>query len=467
MSLKTYLDEVSSPRASSSVNLEASKLRIVATELADSYGFAPAEAPHPADIRIVYQKLISILHGAESFQKISVKEWKLVPWALVRAVDGNEPLFEVNKAASTILSYVRDNSKYRAVQPLLNVFLMEYPYSSPSFDDLRESAKSLLINHSLQQLASVKAWLVTNQVMENNAADLSAKRALLMGLPDLFNQLRLNKGLEFGRFAELIVQKLLTKLSYFVGNSSSDEQLKTINSLLKFLVNDDGEIKYSSLRIDIADGLLQPFQVAKPTKKLKKLLKGFFLLHYGDPRIKKGLWVGVSEEAISIFRSWMVEDTMLDFFKLLSHVAKTDATADKHWIYRKRFWNAYLQQGHIAEAWVALGPIAKSAAKEFIGSKGSYASLSGGLRSHSVLIMKIGSLIITEWSHTGKFRVWDTNSSAPVLYKRAYDRGNLVYGFDYEGAHSGSENGSWQYKLSQRIKDYSRLNVSHREYMND
>lgn len=467
MSLKTYLGEVPSLQVSNLVNLESSKLRIAATELSNSYGFAPAEAPQPADIRIVYQKLISIIEGAESFLILSVKEWKLVPWALIRAVDGNDPLFEITGAASKIFSYIRDNSKYRAIQPLLNVFLMEYPYNSPSFDNLRESAKSLLINHSIKQFAPVKAWLVANQVMENNAADLSAKRALLMGLPELFNQMRLSKGLEFGCFAELIVQKLLTRLSYFVANSSSDEQLEAINSLLNFLVSVDGEIKYSSLRIDIADGLLQPFQISKPTKKLKKLLKDFFLLHYGDPRIKKGLWVGVSEEAIGIFRSWMVEDTMLDFFKLLSHVAKTDATADKHWIYRKRFWNAYLQQGHIAEAWVALGPIAKIAAKEFIGSKGSYASLSGGLRSHSVLIMKIGSLIITEWSHTGKFRVWDTNSSAPVLYKRAYDRGNLVYGFDYEGAHSGSENGSWQYKLSQRIKDYSGLNVSHREYMND
>lgn len=465
MSLKTYLSEVSSIQVSTFINLESSKLRKVAAELSDSYGFAPAEAPQPADILIVYRKLISIIEGAESFQMISAKEWKLVPWALIRAVDENEPLFEVNGATAKILSYIRDSRKHRAIQPLLNVFLMEYPYNSASFDNLRESAKSLLINHSIEQLASVKEWLVANQIMENNAPDLSAQRALSMGLPELFVAMRFSKGLEFGSFAELMVQKFLTKLSYFVANSSGDEQFKMINSLLEFLV--DGEIKYSSLRIDIADGLLQPFQISKPTKKLKKLLKNFFLLHYRDPRIKKGLWVGVSEEAISIFRSWMVEDTMLDFFKLLSHVAKTDATADKHWVYRKRFWNAYLQQGHIAEAWVALGPIAKDVAKEFISSNGSYAGLSGGLRSHSVLIMKIGSLVITEWSHIGKFRVWDTNNSSPVLYKKSYDRGSLVYGFDYEGAHMGSENGSWQYKLSQRITDYTGLNVSHREYMND
>jgi hypothetical protein len=76
MSLKTYLSEVSSIQVSTFINLESSKLRKVAAELSDSYGFAPAEAPQPADIRIVYRKLISIIEGAESLYRGPLSE----PW---------------------------------------------------------------------------------------------------------------------------------------------------------------------------------------------------------------------------------------------------------------------------------------------------------------------------------------------------------------------------------------------------
>ena len=199
-----------------------------------------------------------------------------------------------------------------------------------------------------------------------------------------------------------------------------------IEDLISTFIDSNEDFVYPALRNDFVEGLLLSYQSAPPKKHLKDRIKKVILKHYGDPRISKARWVGVSEEAVGVMKAWMVENTMHDFFNLLSHVAKTDSTADNHWQYRKRFWNAYLKKGVIQEAWVALGPRANQEARSFLSSGSSFATLSGGAQNHSSLIMVIGGVLITEWSHSGKYRLWERNLSGPTLYKRAYRRSELV-----------------------------------------
>lgn len=180
-------------------------------------------------------------------------------------------------------------------------------------------------------------------------------------------------------------------------------------------------------------------------------------------------WVNVSVKAKDVFLSWLVESTLQSFFKLLDFVSRSDSTADNQWKYRKAFWSAYLRKGFIDEAWLVLGPGAYENAHHFLSKDSQYGrfiSGSGITAIHSSLIMRIGNLIITEWSHNGRYRLWQSfDSNAPKLYKPTYVRVNLVTGAMIEESHAGSENGNWQNKLSNHIEHYTGINMSAHEYM--
>jgi hypothetical protein len=468
MAAKTYLREVETLNKRYAPKFEDSKLKRASNLLKDKYGFTPSELPELVDIRQIYHRLLAVLDGEETFDTFKQKEWKLVPWAFIQPIDGNLPVFEKDYAIKQVLNYIKLNNRHQAINSLVTAFLMEYPVYSGVFENLRIEIFNLITEMSHDKVQKIKDWVKEFSLFDAKATDISAQKALKVGFRKHFQDLKLSKKLEFSNFAVLTVQKLLTGFSTYYHAAELVDQKSSINSLLALFGNKDNTLLYPTLRVDIADGILQTFGSSIPTKGLKTGLTEFFIRYYGDPRIKKAQWVGVSEEAMNVIRSWMVEDTMQDFFKLLSHVAKTDPMADSHWIYRKRFWNAYLEKGLILEAWVALGPTAQKAAKGFIGTgKSKYATLSGAQRNHSSLIIKIDHIIITEWSHSGKYRVWDTNSNKPLLYRRTYLRSALVNNCDYDGAHGGSHSGAWQYKLSTLINDLTGLKVDSREYMYD
>ncbi|MBK6906521.1 MAG: hypothetical protein IPH08_05285 [Rhodocyclaceae bacterium] len=109
---------------------------------------------------------------------------------------------------------------------------------------------------------------------------------------------------------------------------------------------------------------------------------------------------------------WFAGETLAHFFNLLSR------TADDIWEYRKKFWTAYYQRGAISEAWFALGPIAQALGRQ---QKLQFGDLSRAAQNQSVLIMKLGSFIVAEWSHSGACRFWNENDRlAPGLYRKVY-----------------------------------------------
>jgi hypothetical protein len=467
MSALSYLNNFSGLESRVSPKIQDSKLKKTAQRLSDQFGFTVSEAPHFLDIKLVYEKLVKILNHELDFRIITKREYRLVPWALIQPCDENSPLFEQAGAISNIFVWIEQKNKIEIFSPFIHVFLYEYPNSSSQFETLRQSLLNYIVKNQHHKLKPVKGWIEQTGLLQHDAPDLTVNRILSEGLQASFSELKLINGLQFGKFALISLQRLFTLLSAELAGYEQSTKRKLTDGLLKLLVNGD-TLTYPTLRIDIADGLLQSFQSQRPTDYEKNKLKDFFLQLYGDPRASKGSWVGVSEEAIEVLKSWMVEDTMLDFFKLLSNVAKTDFTADKHWHYRKRFWNAYLKKGYVQEAWVALGPFAQLHANTYIkGGANTYAALSGGNNRHSALIMVIGDLLITEWSHSGKYRVWDNKAEGPQLYNKTYTREHLISYCDHDGSHVGSDAGAWQSNLSSLINNLTGLQVNEWEYMNE
>ncbi|QJR82163.1 hypothetical protein CA267_016095 [Alteromonas pelagimontana] len=425
-----------------------------------------ADAPELVDLEAVYQKLLKAIEEPSLFSQFSRREEKLIPWALVQRI-GEEPLFEQERAISITFSWFLDSDRFQAVPGLIQVFLSEYPVNSRKFSELKGAISELIIKADTPKLNKLREWAQSVSLFSPNVMQRFTKIAVNESIVDCISTYRLHRGLNFGNFFKVGLQSVLTELGASLSEMSSSRQLFIVDEMINTFIDSEKQFIYPSLRNDFAEGMLLSYQITPPKKRSKEKLKKLFLAHYGDPRISKSGWIGVSEEAVDVMRGWMVENTMNDFFNLLSHVAKTDSTADHHWVYRKRFWNAYLKKGVIQEAWVALGPQAKVQARNFLNHGSAFATLSGGAPNHSSLIMVIGGVLVTEWSHSGKYRVWDRDLSRPKLYKGAYRRSELISNCDYEGAHHSSDSGGWQYKLSTLINDLTGVSVSSREYMND
>ncbi|MCG9714953.1 EH signature domain-containing protein [Shewanella insulae] len=450
----------SAPKLSDSVLVTTSE-RIRA-----QLGFDNVTEPSRYSIEEVRLKLLAISKGEAELNILTKKEHRLCPWAFF-SIDDKQRLVDDREFFKLYMQYVIERKQYQSLSNWLHVFMLYYPTAIASFEILRLRLNELLIISSGIKAQRLKDWVGGNALLETVATKLFGQSCLSIGVRETFEKYRLSSSLETGQFAITGLQQLLTILSSTFAHQDENKQQSILNSLFSQLMNSE-EFKYPALRSDLADGLLQSFLGNSPSNKIKKRLKNFFIKHYGDIRTEKSKWVGVSEEAKKVMQQWMVENTLHDFFALLTHVARYDSTADRHWEYRKRFWNAYLKKGVISEAWVALGPMAHYEAKQFLkGDKNVYASLSGAQSRHSSLIMIIDGILITEWSHSGRYRVWDSDYNRPRLYKKKYHRDELVTGNDYEGNHSASDTGGWQYTLSTLINDLTGIRVTSREYMND
>ena len=135
------------------------------------------------------------------------------------------------------------------------------------------------------------------------------------------------------------------------------------------------------------------------------------------------------------------------------------------WRYRNAFWNAYLMRKYIDDAWVALGSDARRLADRILDNKYScYGALNS--RDQSVLLMRIGSLTIIEWSHNGKCRIWITQTkNTPKLHQPQYLSSFLKNDTcQFDLVHAGAEYYRWQAELSNFIYSKTNLLVTEKEY---
>jgi hypothetical protein len=171
----------------------------------------------------------------------------------------------------------------------------------------------------------------------------------------------------------------------------------------------------------------------------------------GDPRHDHAGWLGVRREAIATASRWATARTLDAFFDILKH------TQDDIGPYRRQFWQAYSQGGHISEAWVALGSDA-AAQLARIDPEGdlSYAQILGKIAPNQcVLMLRMGDLLLCDWSHQGRLRAISAASrQAPKLYLPHYELFELRFatpldfnrGQDQDPGlmHTGSKQGTWQ-----------------------
>lgn len=129
-------------------------------------------------------------------------------------------------------------------------------------------------------------------------------------------------------------------------------------------------------------------------------------------------WKDASPEVIEVMKYWSMGDQMRWFMKIIRD------TADEIWEHRERFWMAYHNARLIDRVRLIFGPDAQLAARREKGmaASGLYARLeSAPNRSHSVLVVKIGDLILIEGSHNRRLKAFKESENiilADLLFKR-------------------------------------------------
>jgi hypothetical protein len=208
--------------------------------------------------------------------------------------------------------------------------------------------------------------------------------------------------------------------------------------------------------------LLDPWANVEPPEEHRRVIMRELEEYAGDPRIRSAKWNVIKDRAPSaydILLRWLTKLSVYQFFDIVDRVADRNM-----WAYRRAFWTAYLEAGHIEQAWVVFGEngarLARLAAKQSgdksLGYFGKLESGGGRTPDHAALVMRIGSLTIAEWSHNGKYNIWRSGDrTAPKLFEDRYEPDELRFG-TIDGSHSGNEYFSWQQNVARIIRNETR-----------
>lgn len=297
------------------------------------------------------------------------------------------------------------------------------------------------------------------------------------------------KALATGRTPDAVFQELgfpepgalagLRKHAFFRGleliaSGGNAEPLKRL-ALVRDWASADGKPRYEEARARVANALLLPFGEAKPGDDIRDRYLAVVLPILGDPRTSPGRWVGC-QAAEEIARSWLTEVSLRQFFEVVDKVA-----APEQWTYRRAFWNALHEQNYIQEAWVVFESNGSSTARKMFGKEISFARFGGGQTGvqagHSVLLLRIGSLVVAEWSHSSPCSIWDESHGevAPGLFRPTYSARELkkAYKGDSSGDnlarqgifwHRGSIDYSWQDRVAAYLRSRRNIHLNRTDY---
>lgn len=240
--------------------------------------------------------------------------------------------------------------------------------------------------------------------------------------------------------------------------------LPLLHRVLEFARDAKGNPRFDQARAAMAEALLRPFGAADPSREVRELIEGEILARLGDPRVAAARWAGVSEGAKEVMLRWLAEATLEAFLSIVQRYAEPD-----HWRFREAFWRAYLRAGHIRSVQVAFRSQAAREARQ-LGRKDSrllaFAELdgSGTLANHAVLLLRIGDLVLAEWSHNGALRIWRAgNRLAPRLTARHFSGSDLKAEADLRIVHYPQA--QWQAKVADFVWRETGLRVQSSDYM--
>jgi hypothetical protein len=243
---------------------------------------------------------------------------------------------------------------------------------------------------------------------------------------------------------------------------------------------EDGTLLDPSLTAAAADALLLVFRGETPDREIRdRTIEAAFRL-IGDPRFEPHKWqANVTAEAI--MRRWLGELSLRIFLDIVGRVSPPE-----FWQQRRSFWEAVYRASLVDEAWVVLETEGAILARRIFGEHTAFARFvptaigaAGGDigRGVAVLMLKIGSLLVVDWSHGGPCLIWDLDreTNAPDIYRRAYEstrfrkiphgpetlESHAAQGIFW---HSGSDQFVWQDQIATYLQEARGIRLTPQSY---
>ena len=424
----------------------------------------------PPDMRSLGQKTLEAFqNNRHDFDSIKKRDWRHVPYAIwINDAHGLRNIPEaidryLNLELPKALSETRRPFKWG--RPLVFIYVEQYNPTDALFKTLAVHTKDFFNSPKINNASSIVGLARSLNLFDvydgprKTAESIADSRRTLR---EWIQTHELWPSFGTSPFAEAAFNSFLQTPEEF------RRSVDFINIVFEWGITDRGELRYSSSRTKLAESLLLPWRLHQPSDSAKSRLMAFLLKQYGDPRIGMNLWHGVSAEAIKVLIGWINGRTLEAFFRILQE------TADSIWQYRQKFWIAYFKNGHIDEAWVALGPDAAVVLRRLDDTKQlKYANLLGSESSQSILLLRIGHIIFCEWSHNGRLRAQRIDSpSAPSMYKSYYDSESLrFHSLDFNNGltqdpglvHFSSPGGGWQERARLFIQKQTGIRITQSE----
>lgn len=433
--------------------------RRVLPALSRKFEDAHAKEPTDLDPASIHAAVLAAFQETGDLSTLPRRTTNQAPWVYFVHFQGKKILGKHPDLVQALLKQMHARPRASGIVALLHVFLREYPCQWPTFHDWLKGIGKLLeckILRLTQPRERVSRYHLLDELGSIQMSDMLFKTE--EPISPILEDAGLTGELSQTGFVVEVYDSLLSDIRHRLR-----EQLAAaidLDRILEYSVI-DREFRFEAHRETMANALLEPFQKRAPKEWEQQRIQKFLLKHIGDPRIVRGKWHGVSKIAQEVMLQWLVGATLNEFFGLL------DRTADPHmWKYRHVFWDAYYKGRYIRDAWVVLGSRAQYEARR--DRSGAYlrrGKLSGAASEQSVLLMRIGSLTICEWSHSGKCRIWQSgNRHAPRLHENEYYGPDLRRGDDFDLIHHGSEYGTWQAKLHGYIQEQTDIQIPANKY---
>lgn len=225
-----------------------------------------------------------------------------------------------------------------------------------------------------------------------------------------------------------------------------------LEQLLSWLKPDGQAVARSSGAPAAIEAVLGHWRTNNPPDTDIDLITRSLVQFYGDPRVQQGgAWASVPADCLAVIMRWLTGKDIRFFMDVVS------AVEDSHmWEPRRRFWLKLHAQRRIDAAWVAFSPSGAEYARRMLNARGERSVLNFGQQTAgysrantSLLILKCGSKIVVEGSHSYKVHIFrEGHPRVPALYQRAYDCEQIRM---VPGAEARSHLGDWQGWVEERI----------------
>jgi hypothetical protein len=244
----------------------------------------------------------------------------------------------------------------------------------------------------------------------------------------------------------------------------TDPRVDDVDRALAWVRDEKGEIYFSAHSGPLADALLLPWTQQEPDHTLREKIQNFLLEQLGDPRVDRSSWIRTDQLSREVMIRWLAQATLEQFLRVVDQVAP-----GHQWEYRRAFWNAYIEKRVVANAWVAFGSdgafLARRIAAETADKLMSrFATLGAAGSDQAVLLLRIGDLVIADWSHNGRLGIWRRgNAQAPEFNKDSYTATELRTESDFDIVHRPPD--GWQGTTEAYIRRHTGVRLMESDYM--